>query len=88
MKISISNYATVIDANCELVLWFKLAKLLTHYKSDNLLRIKYVPSESTRYSSHDPFTEIQNELDEFKGNYGHFILFGDFNALKSPNKIK
>ena len=80
VKRSISNYVTVIDTNCKLVLWFKLSKLLTHYESDILCGIIYVPPESTRYSSHYPFTEIQNELDEFKGNYGHFILFGDFNA--------
>ena len=80
VKRSISNYVTVIDTNCKLVLWFKLSKLLTHYESDILCGIIYIPPESTRYSSHDPFTEIQSELDEFKGNYGHFILFGDFNA--------
>lgn len=80
VKRSISNYVTVIDTNCKLVLWFKLSKLLTHYESDILCGIIYIPPESTRYSSHDPFTEIQNELDELKDNYGHFILFGDFNA--------
>ena len=82
MKRSISNYVAFIDTNCKLVLRFKLSKLLTHYESDTciLCGIIYIPPESTRYSSHDPFTEIQNQLDEFKGNYGHFILFVDFNA--------
>ena len=68
VKKDLLNEITVIDTDCNLVLWFKVSKKLTKYDSDILCGIIYIPPENTRYSSNDPFNEIQIELDSLKSN--------------------
>lgn len=80
VKKTISNCVTVINSSSSLVLWFKVSKKLTKYDTDILCGIIYIPPENTRYSSNDPFNEIQLELDSLRSEFDNVILFGDFNA--------
>ena len=80
VKNTISKYVTILSSDSNLVLWFKLSRQIANLEADILCGVVYIPPEYTKYSSADPFTEIQNELDSFKHNFSQVLLFGDFNA--------
>ena len=40
----------------------------------------YIPPEQTRFSTDEPYTEIENELSQLKEKYSHVMLLGDFNS--------
>ena len=68
------------------MLWFKLSKKLTGTSSDILGGVIYIPPEQTIYSVEDPFSEIENELNQFKDKYCNIVLLGDFNARTENRK--
>lgn len=80
VKKSFLNHITIINTDSSLVLWFRLSKNLTHFDSDTLCGVTYIPPEYTKYSVTEPFTEIQGELDKLIGDFDSCLIFGDFNA--------
>lgn len=83
VKRSLLAYISPIESSSQLIYWFKISKKLTKYKYDILCGVIYIPPENTRYSSSEPFVEIQNELDSLRHSFGHILLLGDLNSRTS-----
>ena len=86
VKKEIDKYVTVIESKSSLVLWFKLSKKLTGTSSDILGGVIYIYPEQTKYSVEDPFSEIENELNQSKDKYCNIMLLGDFNTRTKNRK--
>ena len=75
-----SQYITHENSNSKLVQWFSISRLLTNTDEDIHCGVVYIPPARSRYSSPDPYLEIQNEIDQHCGNCDNIIIFGDFNS--------
>ena len=42
--------------------------------------VVYIPSENTRYSCNDPYTEIRDEIVSLFPDLNYCFLFGDLNS--------
>ena len=80
VKDSLSQYITHENSNSKLVQWFSISRLLTNTDEDIHCGVVYIPPARSRYSSPDPYLEIQNEIDQHCGNCDNIIIFGDFNS--------
>jgi len=72
-------FISVIETDCNLVLWFTLSKKNTK-AGDILYGVVYLPPENSSYAPDDPFTLLQNEIDSHTKFFEKICLFGDFNC--------
>ena len=69
----------------DLVLPFSLSKVLSRNNINEDLHcgVVYIPPYGSRYSSEDPFLEVQETVFNCFQNSNNIILFGDFNSRSS-----
>jgi exonuclease III len=79
IKTHLSKYITIIENDCNMVLWFTLDRNLTQGESV-LYGVVYVPPENSEFSVNDPFYDIQNDINRLSNNYSGICLFGDWNC--------
>ena len=71
--------------NSDLVLPFTLSKVLSHNNvyEDLHCGVVYIPPYGSKYSSEDPFLEVQETVFNCFRNSNNIILFGDYNSRTS-----
>ena len=52
-------YVSMIETDCDLVVWFSLSCSFT-FKGDVLFGAIYLPPENSKYAFEDPFVVLQN----------------------------
>ena len=71
--------------NSDLVLPFSLSKIVNQdgVYEDLYCGVVYVPPYGSKYSSEDPFLEVQDYVFNCFRNSSNGIIFGDFNSRSS-----
>ena len=65
IKESLAPYISVLKSNSKLILWFLISKKIMLDNADLLCGIVYIPPIGSKYSSRDPYLELQYEYDKF-----------------------
>ena len=79
-KKNLETFLNFLSSESEYVQWLEISKKISILNENLLIGCVYVPPEYTKYSNEDSFTEIEEELIQFKKNTKFIALFGDFNS--------
>ncbi|CAG2257608.1 unnamed protein product [Mytilus edulis] len=79
-KKEIASKIKPLSTHCKYVLWFKVSSDLLNLDQDIVIGIVYIPPEYTAFSSHDAFSQLEDEYTNFSKNYKFVALIGDFNG--------
>ena len=78
VKHFLTPYISLIKRTSDYI-WCKLDKTFFHLEKDILLCSCYIPPKDSPYFDPDTFSNLENDINVFKGN-NFIVLAGDFNA--------
>ena len=86
MRNEFAPYVTIVNNDCQHILWITIKGSLFRIDSIFLIGAVYIPPFNSKYFSQNVFDEMENEIISFSNDYQNICLMGDFNSRTSAEK--